>query len=738
MPTPAVNLPKSVLLLTPPFTQLNTPYPAMAYLQGFLNSRSIPSKQADLGLEVLLKIFSPTGLAQVFEIAAAHQNPSPNTQRMLSLKEDYRRTIGPVIRFMQGADPTLARNITDRRFLPEASRFSQVPDLEAAFGEMGITDRAKYLATLYLEDLSDLLTEAVDPHFGFSRYAEKLSQAAPSYDELYNALAQPPGFVDTVMLPLLGNLIEVHQPLLVALSVPFPGNLFAALRCGQWLKKHHPHIAVAMGGGYPNTELRSLKDARLFEAVDFICLDDGEAPIEGLYQHILGGRTDFSLLKRTYALADGEVHFHNNSACRDYPFTETGTPDYSGLPLDKYVSVIEVTNPMHSLWSDGRWNKLTMAHGCYWGKCTFCDTALPYISDYEPLTASLLADRMETLVAQTRNTGFHFVDEAAPPALMRNLALEIIRRKLVVSWWANIRFEKSFTPDLCRLLRESGCIAVSGGLEVAGDRLLKLIDKGVTVAQVARVNKAFSDAGILVHAYLMYGFPTQTAQETMDSLEMVRQMFAAGVLRSAFWHRFALTAHSPVGKSPATYGVQIMQAEGAFANNDLAYTEANTTDHDAFGYGLKKSLFNYMHGIGLTDPLHKWFEEKTPRTTVKPDWIHGVLEEAALQLPKESSRVIWLGGKVACEVVSKSKKGATWEEAVLTLESRRETLTLRLEKEKGVWLAALLPSLCIGEEKRFTRAEIRDTYEASGLEDFELFWDGKPLATLRKAGLVQV
>ncbi|RYD51881.1 MAG: radical SAM protein [Sphingobacteriales bacterium] len=727
-----------ILLITPPFTQLNTPYPATAYLKGFLQSRGIAAAQADLGLEVLLQLFSETGLEQAFQQAAAYPEPSPNALRMLALKGHYLRTIEPVVRFLQGKDPTLSRNILTRRFLPEGSRFDTLPDLEAAFGDMGIADAAKYLATLYLEDLSDLITETVDPQFGFSRYAERLSRTAPTYDPLYEALAQPPSFIDLLTIQQLGNLIEQHQPCLVALSVPFPGNLFSALRCGQWLRKQYPQIKTVMGGGYPNTELRSLKDPRIFEVLDFICLDDGEAPLEALYAYVSGTNPDAGSLKRTYTLREGEVQFIDSNACSDYAMATTGTPDYTGLPLDQYISVIEVTNPMHSLWSDGRWNKLTMAHGCYWGKCTFCDTTLPYISDYEPLTAGLLADRMETIIAQTGNTGFHFVDEAAPPALMRNLALEIIRRGLVVSWWANIRFEKSFTPDLCLLLREAGCIAVSGGLEVASDRLLKLIDKGVTVAQVARVNKAFTDAGILVHAYLMYGFPTQTAVETVDSMEMVRQLFAAGVLKSAFWHRFALTAHSPVGKNPDAYGVRMMQAEGTFANNDIAYEEAVDTDHDAFGYGLKKSLFNYMHGIGLQDPLHKWFDHKVPRTTVKPDWIYGALEEAALSLPKETSRVVWLGGPVAVQTVSKSKKGATWEEAQLTVYARSQTLHLRLDAAKGLWLSDLLPQLTPGTATLLTRAEVRSRYEAAGWDDFELFWDDKPLAPLRKVGLLQV
>ncbi len=175
---------------------------------------------------------------------------------------------------------------------------------------------------------------------------------------------------------------------------------------------------------------------------------------------------------------------------------------------------------------------------------------------------------------------------------MRSLAIEIIRRKLVVSWWTNVRFEKSFTRDLCLLLKASGCIAVSGGLEVASDRLLQLIQKGITVAQVARVNKHFTQAGIMVHAYLMYGFPTQTAQETIDSLEMVRQMFKAGVLQSAYWHQFAMTAHSPVGMEPEKYQVfKESEAVGTFANNDIVHSDPTGADHESFSFGLKK--FNH-------------------------------------------------------------------------------------------------------------------------------------------------
>ncbi|HTE09489.1 MAG TPA: B12-binding domain-containing radical SAM protein, partial [Chitinophagaceae bacterium] len=587
----------TVFLITPPFTQLNTPYPATAYLKGFLNTIKITAFQADLGIEVILALFNKKGLTKLFAQTDPATPLSGNAARIFALRDDYINTIDPVILFLQGRNPTLAHLIAKRDFLPEASRFEQSDDLNWAFGSMGKQDMSKHLATMYLEDLSDFIKEAVDEHFGFSRYAEKLGRSANSFDELYAALHKSPSYTDTILIDLLQKHMIAIQPKMAAISVPFPGNLYSAFRSAQWIKQHYPKTKIVMGGGFANTELRSLADARVFEFFDFITLDDGEAPVENLVAFINGDITR-DKLTRTFLLQDGTVTYINNKTGKDYKQGEVGMPDYSDFLLHSYISAIEVVNPMHSLWSDGRWNKLTMAHGCYWGKCTFCDISLDYIKLYEPVAAGLLCDRIETIIAQTGQNGFHFVDEAAPPALMRALAMEIIRRKLVVSWWTNIRFEKSFTRDLCLLLKAAGCIAISGGLEVASDRLLELIQKGITVAQVARVNRNFTEAGIMVHAYLMYGFPTQTAQETIDSLEMVRQMFKAGILQSAFWHQFTMTAHSPVGLKPSAFSVQKKNDNtGSFANNDIEHIDPTGADHPIFAYGLKKSLHNYMHGM---------------------------------------------------------------------------------------------------------------------------------------------
>ena len=746
------------LLITPPFTQLNTPYPATAYLKGFLNTKGIASFQADLGIEVILKLFSKQGLIDLFgeiernsksqipnhkleerdvksSAVEMSQPKTPNSERILALKSEYLKTIDPVILFLQGKNPTLAHLICSEDFLPEASRFAQLEELDWAFGSMGTQDKAKHFATLYLEDISDLIVECVDPHFGFSRYAERLGRSANSFDELYESLQQPYTYIDRLLIELLHDRMQEIDTQLVCFSVPFPGNLYAAFRSAQYIKQHFPGVKTVMGGGFPNTELRSLADKRVMEFFDFITLDDGEAPIECLIEHI-EGRREVSALKRTFILVDGEIKYIDNSGCKDYKQSEVGTPDYSDLLLDNYISVIEIVNPMHRMWSDGRWNKLTMAHGCYWGKCTFCDISLDYIKIYEPVAARLLVDRMEELIAQTGQNGFHFVDEAAPPALMREVALEILRRNLAVTWWTNIRFEKSFTADLCRLLKASGCIAVSGGLEVASDRLLELIQKGVTVAQVARVTRNFTEAGIMVHAYLMYGFPTQTAQETIDSLEMVRQMFKTGILQSGFWHQFAMTAHSPVGLYPEKFSVvKDSDIVGSFANNDIVFTDNSGANHDKFSFGLKKSLFNYMHGICFDYPLQDWFDFKIPRTKVSEDYIYNVLQEDGSLNIKPTAKVVWMGGKPSISYFTKNKKGRSFEMAELAFHDKKESYTIQVSKENGEWLVAFLEKASVQNAGTATFAQAKQYYESTQ-EDFELFWYSKPVNTLREFGLL--
>ncbi|MGQ5523335.1 B12-binding domain-containing radical SAM protein [Chitinimonas sp. PSY-7] len=625
-----------VLSIIPPMTQLNTPYPSTAYLTGFLRSRGVNAAQEDLALALVLALFSPQGLAQIRDVIAAIpvRDRTALVHGFFEHFDLYAGTIGPTVAFLQGQDSTLAHRICGRRFLPEGPRFDSLdvyvdpndPDggdpLGWAFGALGLQDRARHLATLYLNDVADVLRDAIDPRFEFVRYAESLAQAQPTFAPLAEALAAPSNLVDDTLHTLTLDALKRHQPKVVLLSVPFPGAVYAALRIAQSIKSYDPNIAICLGGGFVNTELRELKEPRLFDYVDYITLDSGEKPLLALLEHLDGKRSQQRLVRTFVRDTDTHTVRYINFMEADIPFEEWGTPTWDGLPLDQYLSLLDMLNPMHRLWSDGRWNKLTVAHGCYWKKCSFCDVTLDYISRYETASAATLVDRIEAIIAETGQTGFHFVDEAAPPKMLRALAEELLRRNVSISWWGNIRFEKSFTPELCQLLADSGCIAISGGLEVASDRLLKLMKKGVSVEQVARVTHGFTEAGILVHAYLMYGFPTQTVQDTVDALEYVRQLFEAGCIQSGFFHRFVCTVHSPVGQNPEEYGVTLQPLpEITFAKNDVGFHDPSGVDHAVLGEALNKALYNFMHGIAVDEDVRRWFSGRAPRTQVPHNFI---------------------------------------------------------------------------------------------------------------------
>ena len=614
-----------LLLITPPFTQLNTAYPATAYLKGFLEEKGIAAEQCDLSIELFTSIFTSEFLELMFHEAKELENF--NFPDIIENKDHYCSRVDKVISFLQQQDITNATEILKEDFLPQGHRLSNLNSkINWAEGEEGIIDKAKHYSTLFIEELGDFIQANVDEFFAFTRYAEQIATSASSFDQLEEFLNYQPTIIEDKMMDILEEQINLHSPDLVCFTIPFPGNLFAALRSSQFIKQFFPHIKIAFGGGYCNTELRSLEDPRIFEFIDFITLDDGEGPLLNIVNY-LTGNSELNELERTFVLEKDKVVYKNKIPNTIYHHRDLPAPNYQGLPFKKYLSFLDVVNPMHRMWTDYRWNKLTISHGCYWKQCSFCDVNLDYIGNYQNTTAENLVDKIEKIIADTGITGFHFVDEAAPPKMLRALSEKLIERNVKITWWTNIRFEKTFDKELCQLMAKSGCIAVTGGLEVASDRLLAKMKKGVDIAQVARVTHNFSEYDILVHAYLMYGFPTQTEQETIDSLEVVRQLFENNCIQSAYWHQFTTTIHSPIGKNPDEFGIKITgpKFEG-FAQNDLWHEDPTGADHPKFTKGLNLALNQYLNNQGFEKELSEWFEFPISDTSHSRELIESFLD----------------------------------------------------------------------------------------------------------------
>ncbi len=659
----------AVLLVIPPLTQLNTPYPSTAYLTGFLQSRGIETQQADLGIEMVLRLFSAEGLQNVFGQLHGRESCLPKEALgMMRNEHTYVEMIEPVIAFLQGKAPDIASRLIQSGVLPQGPRFRGRRTFARS---VSVSDRAKQWATFFLEDLADLVQATITPHFALSRYAEHIGRSASSFDQIAAALAEPPSLIDEWLLESFWLHYNRVNPSLVGLSIPFPGNLYGAFLIAKALKQRHPDLPVAIGGGYVNTELRRITDPRVFDYVDFITFDDGERPLLSLVEHIYGVRPRRSLCRTMYR-QDDRVVYADDPLSPDFTMNDIGCPTYRGLELDRYLTILDSTNPMHRLWSEGHWNKLTVAHGCYWKQCTFCDIGLNYISRYETTPTERLVRQIQQLVAETGRSGFHFVDEAAPPSALKSLALALLERRIDITWWGNIRFEAAFSPDLCRLLAASGCIAVTAGLEAASDRLLDQMKKGITVDQTALVAAGFKEAGILIHAYLMYGCPSETIQETLDSLERVRQLVAADLLQSAFWHRFTATAHSPVGLNPATHGLRILGPEfRGFAENDLLHHDGHGETPAWIGEGLRRSLLNYLERRGLDLDVRQWFDDEVPRAAVPSSWLRRLLKKRTIDDHSDlERRLVWLGSAVTRKPIGRKLQlavGGSHKNHIITL-----------------------------------------------------------------------
>jgi radical SAM superfamily enzyme YgiQ (UPF0313 family) len=647
-----------ILLVNPPLADPSGPYPAICYLAGYLDTIGHRATLADASLALLLQLLSPDGVRQIAAATHAVRRSTSDVvlDAFLAHEMQFADTISTAVAVLQGRDHGALARASRRGYFPPPldpsadwalSSYLNVRSYEAALGALTTaqrqraaadgdsmrltlgradsTDAVRFRASRVVSDLCRVIRRTIDPDFQLDAYAEKLSDDPPEFGPIADRLKRT-NVIDMLVDNIAADLGREHEPDVLGLSVPFAGNLYGALRIAAMFKTLRPDTTVVLGGGWVNTQLRSLSDPGIFDYVDYVTLDDGERPLACILE-MLGGHRPADALKRTYRRENGRVRFIDGASEPDVPFAECGTPTYRGLPLNQYL-VVRTSPQSFRRIAGRRWNKLTLAHGCYWKKCAFCDTSLDYIDRYDPASVDVTIDRIKALQDETGESGFHFVDEAMPPATMARLAERLVAEHLDIAWWGNVRFDKALL-GMAPLLASSGCIGITGGLEVASDRVLALMDKGVSLGQAARVCAEFAAADIFTHAYLIYGFPTETAQETIDALEFVRQLFAAGALKSAYWHEFVLTAHSPIARHPAKFGIRIPpQPARPFSNYLLDFDETNRIDHTQFKDGLQQAVQQYQLGIGLDDPLEKWFGFAVPATAIPKDFVCRLLPEA--------------------------------------------------------------------------------------------------------------
>ena len=668
----------NVLIIQPPIVQLNTAYPSGAYLSAFFKRREFSEKiqsvkWLDLSIELFYAIFSKAGLTKLFflcsekalkKAAEAERNGDEatafNLRRYVSTQKLWTEWIDDIVAVLR-PDKSGFENAHRFVFGAHVPRGSRMETFLENLDHDLSTDDARSLASLALADLADFIAAVLDKNFSLVRYAESLTVSESTFDEIAKGADSP--VLKEFYVPVLEKFATKAD--FVLISVPFAGTFAAALATGRFFKKEFGDtVYVCFGGGFINTELRETNEPSLAKYCDAICYDRGYASYKDLLnQSPAKNNPIFKLRQFTrngiIPPLDENLPAYEQSLAYEKEVTSSLIPDFSDIDFSQYPRLIDDTNPMHRLWSDGSWIKAYMAHGCYWHKCAFCDVTLDYVKGYCPTNVSKL---YQGLLAQCKEKGvygIHFVDEAMPPAMMIQFARENIAHGSPITWWGNVRFEKSFTRDVADFLAYGGLIGVSAGLESATGNGLNAIHKGTDLESIVGACCAFKEAGILVHAYMIYGYWWEKEQDLINSMETLRQFYANGLLDSCFWHKFVLTRHSRVYKEWSEGKIQDLkpidpqekQNAPLFAKNGLHFEGEKKSQK--YGTFLDYSLNQWMHGEDLEKPVQKWFEFQVVRPTVPKDFIEKIIEKYEAKrdetfkkpLPEDKAKIFWLGGE---------------------------------------------------------------------------------------------
>jgi len=682
-------MPIPVVIIQPPLVQLNGPYPSGAYLAAFFRGLSGefalkpeeaafiasgngdvpgPVRWVDASHGFFRHLFSRAGLTLLFSLcrdkalsladhaAIAGDDAGAETafqlRRYVSSEDRWIEWIDGIVSILSGGDRERCHSFIRS---PHAPRGARMDAFLAGLEAEPSPDDARILATLALEDLADFIATVFDPEFSLVRYAESIASSERNFARVEAALSGPmvSSFLEPYCEILWDGLAPVNPaagksptaPLakktLFCLSVPFPGCLVGALAMARSIRERFGDRAViAMGGGYVNTELRDCENSRLSEYVDILCFDRGFGAFAALFAggSLSGNAPDSGSGGFTRAFCPPGLEGYESRV------TASLVPDYSDIDFSRYPRLADDPNPMHRLWSDGAWIKAFLAHGCYWHRCSFCDVSLDYICGYRPVDVARLYAGLRAQALEKGVLGVHLVDEAAPPRALRDFALENL--KAVggdrLSFWGNIRFEKSFTRDLADFLSAGGLVGVSGGIEIASPEGFKSVDKGIDLENLVACCAAFKEAGVLVHSYLIYGYWNEDEQGVIDAVEVMRQLFAAGLIDSAFWHKFVLTRHSRVfrewerGLHHEGTALSPIDEPGDFADNDLRFRGEEASQR--YTAPLDAALNAWMSADGLDTPVRKWFPFPMPAPRIAANLIDGYIASYERKRDHERNR----------------------------------------------------------------------------------------------------
>lgn len=549
---------QDVVLIFPPQWTPIQPYLSIPSLTAYLRANQITVSQYDLNLDFYDDLLSPKHLSpicrnleRIYQKLSGKKTLCPEEQRYFYSIFLVRNAFDEVLFSIEETKEIFR---SEERFFDLNELSIQNAILNIAFNIINISCR-------------------VELNFGDLNFPVD----AESYDEIANFIFQEKdNFLINFLRKQIEDLISLKKCILIGISINNTSQLVPALVMSNWIKVHRPDIHVTFGGNLfsrCSEGLRKLPDFFRYFA-DSVILLEGEKPLLELYYAIK--------YKKELATVSNLIYLNRvviqTKIRPPEQIDALPTPDFDGLKLDKYFSPYLILPILSS-------------RGCYWGKCAFCDHSFIYNEGFRQRNAERVVEDLRILKEKHDTKYFSFSDEALSPSAARKISKKLIENKLDLFLLAQARMESEFSDEICLLMSRAGMKMLFIGLESACDRTLKKINKGINIKQGAEILQRFYNAGILVHLFVITGFPGETLEEAKKTIAFIIEnkdnIFSIGA------SIFEIGKYSPIGLNPSIYGVTLHPQMKPFTFVlDFTYLSGQSKDSVM---DLQKNIMHIAH-----------------------------------------------------------------------------------------------------------------------------------------------
>ncbi len=478
------------LLIFPPHCLPHQPWSTLPSLKAYLQSHGVEVVQRDLNIEIYHLLLSPEYLAGV-------TNKLENV--LFTLEARLRLSISEQKRFFDTLK-TYALSKKTSEEIEEAKNTFRDPERFYNFSNL-------YRSNEILENAFRMISmayypcEITDENFTlYGSYTDFSNLVKATQDTETNP------FIEIFDAHVIDSLMECN-PQLISISISLQEQILPTLTLSRMLKMRSPEIHVVLGGYVITKIAKRLSTLTEFfnTFADYVVVGEGEKPLLALIQ-AMEASSDLKTVPSLLFINGDKVQ--TNPLCDYLDMSDLPTPDYQGLPLKLYLS------PSITL-------SLGSSRGCYWGNCAFCDRGTISGIKYKKRQATKVVDDLEYLSKTYGTQYFTFTDEAISPGSLEEISDEILKRNLRLLLAADVRFDKNFTPELCKKISKAGFIHLRFGLESASDRVLAHMRKGINKKTVTEVLKNFSNSGVCTHLYTFFGYPSESKAEAQQTIDFV-------------------------------------------------------------------------------------------------------------------------------------------------------------------------------------------------------------------------